>query len=106
MQAQVDLVTGAYCMMCIPLLIEKQRVDFVDRILVVDCPQSLQLERVKQRDNLTSAQINAIMATQASREQRLSVADDVIDNAKPVVQLAEQVKTLHNLYLNLGHRYL
>lgn len=102
MQAQVDLLDSAYCILCIPLLIEKHRIDFVDRVLVVDCPEALQLERVKRRDHLTLAQIQSIIATQATRNQRLSVADEIIDNSKPAVQLAEQVKKLHNLYLNLS----
>jgi dephospho-CoA kinase len=102
MQAQVDLLDSAYCIICIPLLIEKHRMDFVDRVLVVDCPESLQLERVKRRDHLTLAQIQSIIAAQTTRTQRLRVADEIIDNSKPAVQLAEQVKKLHNLYLNLS----
>ncbi len=101
MQTQIALLTAPYCLVCIPLLIEKHKTAFVDRVLVVDCSTSLQLERVKMRDNLTTLQIEAIIAAQASRAERLQAADDIIDNSNSAVQLAQQVKTLHNSYLNL-----
>ncbi len=102
MQLQINQLKCSYCLVSIPLLIESQRTDFVDRILVIDCPQALQIERVTQRDSISPLQVHAIIATQATREQRLSIADDIIDNSKHTAQLAEQVKKLHNLYLQLS----
>lgn len=102
MQTQLALLDSPYCLLCIPLLIENQRTAFVDRILVVDCPESLQIQRVKQRDKLSLGQIHAIMAAQVSRAERLNAADDILDNSKQTAQLAPQVKTLHNSYLQFS----
>ncbi len=87
-----------YCILCIPLLIEANRKEFVDRILVVDCSLEMQKERVRQRDKLTSKQITSIISSQVSRKLRLSHADDIIDNSNSANLLAEQVKKLHNQY--------
>ncbi len=90
-----------YVILAIPLLFETDMTDLVDRILVIDCPETLQLQRVKQRDQLDDDQIQRIIASQSSREERLGRADDIIDNSKSTAELAEQVKNLHNLYLSL-----
>lgn len=91
-----------YCIISIPLLIETAKTGLVDRILVVDCPVALQITRVKQRDQLSETQIQTIINTQASRADRLAAADDIIENSKTTLQLAQQVKKLHNLYLLLS----
>ena len=70
-----------------------------DRICVVDCPEDLQVTRVHQRNALPEEQIRAIMAAQASRAQRLAVADDVIDNSGTLAELEAQVERLHAAYL-------
>ncbi len=102
MQEHIDQLNTAYCIVSVPLLIENKKTDFVDRVLIVDCPETLQIARVKARDKLSEAQIQAIMAHQVSRTERLAHADDVIDNSKQARQLAEQVKKLHTLYLQLS----
>ncbi|PPC91335.1 MAG: dephospho-CoA kinase [Methylobacter sp.] len=101
-QAQVQQCHGAYCIIVVPLLIEAGMTDLVDRIVLVDCPETMQIQRVQQRDNLPPAKIQAIMANQASRAERVRIADDIIDNAFPDAALAEQVKKLHNHYLSLS----
>ena len=88
-----------------PLLVESGRwVDRVDRVLVVDCPPALQVERVMQRSQLPAAQVEAIMASQASRAQRLAVADDVIvnDGERAAVEVA--VERFHARYLALAEK--
>jgi len=92
---------GPYVILAIPLLFETNMTDLVDRILVIDCPEDLQFQRVKQRDRLEDEQIQRIIASQSSRQERLRRADDIIDNSKSTAELAEQVKNLHNLYLSL-----
>ncbi|MFU2486251.1 dephospho-CoA kinase [Thauera sp. WH-1] len=91
---------GPYVILAVPLLVEsgsyRQR---CDRICVVDCPEALQIERVSRRSGLDEAQVRAIMATQASRQQRLAVADDVIDNGGSLAALQAQVDRLHAAYL-------
>ena len=92
-----------YVLVAIPLLVEsghwQQR---VDRVLVVDCPENVQVARVMARSGLAAAQVRAIMASQASRERRLAVADDVIDNGGSIEATTAQVAALHRQYLARG----
>ncbi len=91
---------GPYVILAVPLLIESG--DYrarCDRICVVDCPEALQMDRVRERNALPEAQIRSIMAAQASRAQRLAAADDVIDNSSTLEALAAQVEHLHARYL-------
>lgn len=101
-QSEIEQLTVPYCIICIPLLFETDMVHFVDRVLVVDCPVEIQIERVKKRDNLTIERIQSIIDSQVSREFRKEKADDLIDNTVPDYRLAEQVKKLHNSYLSLS----
>ena len=95
--------TTPYVVLAVPLLVEsgnyRQR---CDRIVVVDCPESLQIERVMSRNGLAAAEVEAIMAAQASRAQRLAVADDVVLNAAGRDSLSAQVAVLHQKYLALA----
>lgn len=92
--------SGPYVIRMIPLLIEAgdPRGRF-NRVLVVDCPEALQIERTMARSALSRAEVEAIMAQQVSRTQRRAYADDVIDNSGPPDALKPQVETLHRLYL-------
>jgi len=99
---QVSQLQTVYCIIAIPLLVESENPYIVDRVLVVDCSEAAQLQRVLSRDQISEAQAQAIIASQASRQQRLARADDVIDNSTTPEQLAEQVKSLHNSYLLLA----
>jgi len=103
-QSQLDQLQTPYSIICIPLLFETRKTDFVDRILVVDCPESVQIARVQKRDQLTAEFVQAIVDSQVSREYRLAHANDLIDNTSLDSRLAEQVKTLHNFYLSIGDR--
>jgi dephospho-CoA kinase len=92
-----------YVILMVPLLIESR--DYharCQRILVVDCPEELQLARVRARSGLDAAQVRAIMATQVGRAARLAAADDVIDNSQNPAQLRGQVEALHARYLRLA----
>jgi dephospho-CoA kinase len=99
---QLAQFAAPYCIIAIPLLIETDKASMVDRVLVVDCPVELQIDRVKQRSQMTETQIKAIIKTQVAREQRLAAADDVLDNSQSATQLAEQIKKLHPFYLSLS----
>ncbi|MDQ7090049.1 MAG: dephospho-CoA kinase [Methylococcales bacterium] len=101
-ERQQQRLKAAYCIISIPLLIETAKTEFIDRILVVDCALEIQIARIKQRDKLNDVDIDAIIASQASREERLAVADDVIDNSTRTLQLRPQVEKLHTLYLLLS----
>jgi dephospho-CoA kinase len=101
MLSRANRAGGPYCILCIPLLIETAQSSAVDRVLVVDAPEALQIQRVIERDHLTIDEIKAIMQAQASREERLEAADDIIMNDSDINQLAEQVQDLHQKYLAL-----
>jgi len=94
---------GPYVILVVPLLIESR--DYrsrCQRILVVDCPEELQIERVATRSGISAAQVRAIMATQVSRAARLAAADDVIDNSGDLAQLRREAEVLHRRYLRLA----
>ena len=102
---RVERAASPYAILVIPLLVESG----VDRsrtarVLVVDCPEAEQLERVMRRSDLPEVEVRAILASQATREQRLAAADDVIDNSSAPEALEGQVSRLHEQYLTLAAR--
>jgi dephospho-CoA kinase len=101
-QTKLDLLDSPYCIICIPLLFETGMTGFVDRVLVVDCPVEMQIERVRRRDHLSDEIIQSIIENQVSRAVRTAKADDLIDTSQTDNTLAERVKKLHNLYLSLS----
>lgn len=101
---QLSAASGPYVIFVSPLLIETAQRQLAERILVVDVPVEIQLTRTMTRDNNDEAQVKAIIATQASREQRLAKADDVIVNDRGLEHLDAEVERLHQLYLDLAQR--
>lgn len=102
LERRVRALRAPYCVLAIPLLAEGGLTEHVDRVLVVDAAQHLQIERVTARDGLTAAQVKAIMDTQASRRDRLAIANDVITNDGDRESLRAQVAALHQRYLALA----
>lgn len=99
---QVEIAQGCYLVLVVPLLIESGRwQERVDRVCVVDCDPETQIERVQSRSGLSITTIQQIMAAQASREQRLRAADDVIlnDLNTSLVELERRSKLMHNRWL-------
>ncbi|WP_312253852.1 dephospho-CoA kinase [Stutzerimonas nitrititolerans] len=90
-----------YAILVSPLLIEAGQYRQADRVLVVDVPESLQLQRAMRRDQASEAQIRAILKVQASREERLRHADDVLVNDRDRAWLEAEVRRLHDFYLTL-----
>lgn len=99
MRAAHAEVKSPYCIMAIPLLIESGNLNRVNRILVVDCPPELQIQRAMQRDHASREHIEAVLAAQASRKQRLAAADDVLDNSGSHQDLQTKISQLHQQYL-------
>jgi len=96
---------GPYGLLAVPLLFERGNLlPLCDRVLVVDCPEALQVERVRARSGLSEAAVRAIMATQISRQDRIARADDVIDNAGPVEAIEPQVDALDRRYRIMATR--
>ncbi len=92
---------GRYQLIVVPLLTESPIRDFVDRILVVDCDEKTQIRRLVARDDESEGQARRILATQASRDERLTIADDVIRNDGDLSSTLDQVQALHHQYLAL-----
>lgn len=98
---QLRAASTGYVLLVVPLLVESRAyVDMYDRVLVVDCDPGQQVERVQLRDGISSDLARAIVAAQSSRQQRLGLADDVIDNAGAPEQLEARVAVLHRSYLH------
>lgn len=94
--------TEPYVILAVPLLVESGTYrGRCDRIVVVDCPESLQIERVMARNGLSADEVKAIMAAQATRQQRLAAANDVVINDAAPTKIYGQVKALHLKYLAL-----
>jgi dephospho-CoA kinase len=102
MEHRASAAAGPYLVMAIPLLVESGSQGQVDRILVVDVDEDVQLRRVMARDSTTLEQARAILAAQAPRAARLKAADDVIVNSGTISDLRRAVDALHERYLGLA----
>ena len=104
MLLQVNHAKSHYCLLVVPLLVENGLESMVDHVLVVDTPPENQLARTMRRDQVSKDQAKAILAAQASREQRLAKADDIIENLGSIEDLTREVKKLHDRYLSMAGR--
>jgi dephospho-CoA kinase len=96
---QAERAGGRYQLIVVPLLTESPIRDFVDRVLVVDCDEKTQIRRLVARDDESEGQARRILAAQASRDERLRIADDVVHNDGDLSATLEQVQDLHHRYL-------
>lgn len=94
-----------YCILVIPLLVENQAYQHIDRILVVDTDEVNQIQRTISRDTCSADDVRAIVDSQASRQERLAVAHDVIENNRDLAHLEQAVDKLHEYYLQLAVKY-
>ncbi|OBT17304.1 dephospho-CoA kinase [Vibrio sp. UCD-FRSSP16_10] len=101
MQQQLQQVRSPYALLVIPLMVENGLQSMADRVLVVDVSPNTQIERTLHRDGGTKQQIRAILNAQASREQRLNIAHDIINNDDCSQSLDEKIAHLHLKYLAL-----
>lgn len=91
-----------YAIMVSPLLIESGQYKLTQRVLVIDVPEQLQIERTMRRDQLSAEQVQAILAVQAPRDERLRHADDVLTNDRDLAWMKSEVERLHAFYLTLN----
>jgi len=99
-QRRLAAASGPYAVLVVPLLVESAGYrDRVQRVLVVDCSEAMQVERVGRRSGLSEAEVRRIIAAQVPRQRRLAAADDVIDNSGAFAALQQQVCALHARYL-------
>ena len=98
MQQHAD---APYQIVVIPLLFESPRyLKYINRILLIDCEEKTQIERIKKRSQLSETQIMAIINAQTSRQKRLELADDVIENNENVQNLRKKILSIHENYIN------
>ncbi|NOH47056.1 dephospho-CoA kinase [Vibrio rotiferianus] len=102
----LDQVTSDYALLVVPLLVENKLDSLCDRVLVVDVEPQTQISRTVKRDNVSEEQAKAILASQASREQRLALADDVVKNNPNDPELLLQITDLHEKYLAMCKKNL
>lgn len=100
--AKLAEIEAPYALVAVPLLVETDFGEIVDRILVVDAPESVQLERLMRRDATPRAEALAMLRAQADRATRLKAAHDVIDNSGTIDATRRQVELLHRSYLDLA----
>ena len=96
---QAETAGGAYQVVVVPLLVESSLRAFVDRVLVVDCDEEIQVVRLLERDTESEQQARKILAAQSTRDERLAIADAVIENEGSLEDTREQVLALHRSYL-------
>lgn len=96
---QLQQATSTYVVLVAPLLLENELDQFCQRVLVIDVPEALQIERTVARDQSSSQQVEAIMAAQIPRQQRLQRADDIVSNHGDLNDLQQQLLSLHRHYL-------
>ncbi|HGH6025415.1 TPA: dephospho-CoA kinase [Vibrio mimicus] len=106
MQQALAQTTSPYTLLIVPLLVENQLQNMADRVLVVDVEESIQIERTIARDNVSIEQAQAILAAQATRAQRLAIADDVLKNDAKNQKLLPQITLLHQKYLAMSRQNL
>ncbi|WED22350.1 dephospho-CoA kinase [Vibrio sp. JC009] len=102
MNESLSAIKSPYALLVIPLMVENQLQSMADRILVIDVSPETQIQRTVMRDNVADDQAKAILASQADRQQRLAIADDIILNEDDEQDLLAQITTLHNKYLSLA----
>lgn len=101
---QAEAATGPYQIIVVPLLVGSPLLRFVDRVLVVDCDEELQVQRVMARDAETAEQARRILAAQASRAARLAIADDIINNDHGFDETLRQVRLLDERFRRMAER--
>ncbi|WP_303806940.1 dephospho-CoA kinase [Aeromonas rivipollensis] len=100
MLRQCAAASSPYCLLVVPLLVENRLTSLADRVLVIDVDEATQIERTCRRDGVSLEQAQAILASQASRSERLAMADDVLDNQSGTTEtIRERILALHETYL-------
>lgn len=103
-ERQLAELDAPYCIVVIPLLIESNQRSLVDRILVVDVPETLQISRTMQRDDVSAFEVQEILSAQVDRNSRLAAANDVIDNSTDLEQVRIRVAELDQQYRRLANK--
>ncbi len=101
--SQAQAVTSPYMIIVVPLLVDSPMLEFMDRVLVVDCSEADQLRRLLTRDTENEEQARRMICAQASRDERLAIADDVVLNDAGLDETRSRIEALHKTYLELSN---
>jgi dephospho-CoA kinase len=99
---RVNKLNSPYCILVIPLYAQSSAYTWIDRVLVVDVEEEVQIERVMARDQISRNQAKSILSAQTTRQDKLALADDIIDNSGSMAKLQGKVEALHNKYSKLA----
>jgi len=99
---RVETLDSRYCILVIPLYTQSSAYAWIDRVLVVDVSEEAQIQRVMARDQISRKQAQCILRAQISRQQRLALADDIVENSGSLNELKDKVEALHRKYLGLA----
>ncbi|MFZ9963191.1 MAG: dephospho-CoA kinase [Burkholderiales bacterium] len=103
-ESKLRIVESEYAIVAIPLLLKKADYDFIDRILVIDCEERIQIQRVISRNGFSEELVRSIMSKQLSRRERNQLADDLIDNNADIDSLYTKIEKLHLNYLSFARK--
>ena len=103
-ESKLRIVESEYAIVAIPLLSKKSDYDFIDRILVIDCEERIQIQRVISRNGFSEELVRSIMSKQLSRRDRNQLADDLIDNNADIDSLYTKIEKLHLNYLSFARK--
>ncbi|PJE80951.1 Dephospho-CoA kinase [invertebrate metagenome] len=105
LRRELGAVRSLYAILVSPLMVETGQIELVDRLLVIDISEEVQLIRTMQRDKMTEVETQRIIDSQTDRKQRLSLADDIVDNSGSITKLHQQLEICHQHYLMLAKNF-
>ena len=99
---KIQSASGQYQIIVVPLLLQSPILDFVDRVLIIDCNEKIQINRLMNRDNISEELAKKMIENQSKREERLAIADDVILNEGRLEEIKHEVKKLNDFYIKIS----
>ena len=99
---KIQSASGQYQIIVVPLLLQSPILDFVDRVLIIDCNEKIQINRLMNRDNISEELAKKMIENQSKREDRLAIADDVILNEGCIEEIKHEVKKLNDFYIKIS----
>ncbi len=99
---KIQSASGQYQIIVVPLLLQSPILDFVDRVLIIDCNEKIQINRLMNRDNISEELAKKMIENQSKREERLAIADDVILNEGCIEEIKHEVKKLNDFYIKIS----
>ena len=99
---KIQSASGRYQIIVVPLLLQSPILDFIHRVLIIDCDEKIQINRLIKRDNITEELAKKMIENQSKREERLAIADDIILNEGRIEEIKHEVKKLNDFYIKIS----